>query len=116
MRQRAAGLAAAVLAAGVACGAPPAHQPSASPSADDGITLVRAENVAAVRLRIDGRDTEVRLIGVDADVPRTLGCRPGGPRILARLLAGLPLRVETDSRARDPDGRTLAWVWAGRSS
>jgi hypothetical protein len=104
--RRAAAFAATVLAAGVACGAPPAHQPSASPSVDDGIALVRTHDVATVRLPIDGRETEVRLIGVDVDVPRTLGCRPGGPRILDGLLAGPSASRRTRGRGTTTVGRS----------
>jgi endonuclease YncB( thermonuclease family) len=99
---------------GAACGAPPATDRATSPSAEEGVTLVRVDDVAAARLRIDGRETDVRLIGVDGSVPEELGCDPAGPRVVTRLLSAGALRVETDSRARDPDGRTLAWVWVSR--
>lgn len=113
MRRAATILVAATLFVGVACGAPTATEPATSPSPEVGVALVRADDVATVRLRIDGRETEVSLIGVDVTVPESLGCEPAGPRVVTNLLSGGSLRVETDSRAEDPDGRMLAWVWAG---
>jgi micrococcal nuclease len=110
---RAVALAATALIAAGACGASPPTDRATSPSAEEGGALVRVDDVATARLRIDGRETDVRLIGVDGSVPRELGCEPTGPRVVTKLLSVGAIRVETDSRARDPDGRTLAWVWAG---
>jgi micrococcal nuclease len=102
------------LVVAAACGAPTStSRHRSSPTAEEGVALVRADDVATVRLRIDGREKEVSLIGVDLTVPRSLGCAPAGRRAVTNLLSGGSLRVETDSRAKDPEGRTLAWVWAG---
>ena len=114
-RRRSAILVCVAIVGGGACGAPPATERATSPTPQGGVALVRADDVATVRLRIDGRETEIGLIGVDVTVPESLGCEPAGPRAVTALLSGGPLRVETDSRAEDLDGRTLAWVWAGSS-
>ena len=113
MSRTAAAVLATILVAGAACGRAPSTGRATSPNPEEGVALVRADDVATVRLRIDGRETAVSLIGVDVTVPEKLGCEPAGPRVVTTLLSDGALRLETDSRTKDPDGRTLAWVWAG---
>ncbi len=78
--------------------------------------VVRSVDGDTIRVDLGGRRETVRYIGVDAPEihhPKK-GEEPGGRAAAAvnrALVAGKPVRLELDVRARDRHGRLLAYVW-----
>ena len=98
----------------VACGHPAVdHRASEAPSpAADPVRIARIIDAERWVLRIGDRVERVRLIGVDARFAPAVGCSPSGEP-LADLVGDAPLRIEQDSRAEDPKGRSWVWLWSG---
>jgi micrococcal nuclease len=89
----------------------------AQPSALEGV-VVRVIDGDTIHVQLDQRVETVRYIGVNAPELRhpTRGAEPGGPEASAEnreLVAGKRVRLELDVRARDRNGRLLAYVWVG---
>lgn len=95
----------------------PAEEPA--PNGGDGATVVtRVVDGDTVQVLFDGRELDVRLIGIDT--PETV--KPGdpvecfGPEASAFTedrLEGREVRLEFDVERLDPFDRTLAYVWLG---
>jgi micrococcal nuclease len=80
--------------------------------------VVRVIDGDTIHVRLDQRVETVRYIGVNTPELRhpTRGAEPGGPEASAvnrELVAGKRVRLELDVRARDRNGRLLAYVWVG---
>jgi len=91
--------------------------PPASDGADEAV-VTRVVDGDTVEVEFDGRELDVRLIGIDT--PETV--KPGepvecfGPEASAyteRQLEGRTVRLEFDVERLDPFDRTLAYVWVG---
>lgn len=104
-----------VALAAVASGCRP---PAATPERSDGsATVTRVVDGDTIRVRIQGTDERVRLIGIDT--PETHG--PGGlrecfgaeatDRLAALLPEGTAVRLVRDVEARDRYDRLLAYVY-----
>jgi micrococcal nuclease len=99
----------------VACGHPAAESDAASeqiPTPTE-VRAVRVVDAERLVLRIGEREVRVRLIGVDARFPRSLGCSTDGGSVDALVGGGAHLRIGRDSRAKDDRGRTWVWLWSG---
>jgi micrococcal nuclease len=82
------------------------------------VLVTRVVDGDTAEMRIDGREVDVRFIGIDT--PETVA--PGqpvqcfGPQASAyteRRLEGVTVRLEYDVERIDRYGRTLAYVWIG---
>lgn len=107
------------LAVVVAVGAAGCRQPgtASSPAPAGTATVTRVVDGDTIRVRIQGAEERVRLIGIDT--PETHG--QGGlrecfgaeatDRMEALLPEGTPVRLVRDAEARDQYGRLLAYVY-----
>lgn len=102
-----------VIVTGSACGAPTTGDRVHPRPADRAVSVIEVDDVATVRFRIDGREAEVRLIGVDVAFARRLGCQTGDGEVVARLLSTGSLRVEFEGRAVEAGRPRPVWVWTG---
>ena len=106
-----------------ACGIPeatpqPVQDAPTGPTQD--AELVRVVDGDTIRVRVDGVEERVRLIGIDA--PEVRPDAPATPEPYAdaatdanaRLLAGGRLVLETDVSERDRYGRLLRDIWVER--
>ena len=94
---------------------------ASSPAQPDDTTNATVTDVVdgdTIRAMFHGRETTVRLIGLDA--PEVAGPYTSmecfGPRaseFTTRVLDGQPVRLELDVEEQDRFGRTLAYVWLG---
>jgi micrococcal nuclease len=91
--------------------------PSSGTGPDEGV-VTRVVDGDTVEVEFDGREFDVRLIGIDT--PETV--KPGapvecfGPEASAYTrdrLEGRTVRLEFDVERLDPFDRTLAYVWLG---
>ena len=91
--------------------------PSSGTGPDEGV-VTRVVDGDTVEVEFDGRELDVRLIGIDT--PETV--KPGapvecfGPEASAYTkdrLEGRTVRLEFDVERFDPFDRTLAYVWLG---
>jgi micrococcal nuclease len=74
--------------------------------------VVRVVDGDTIVVHIDGRDEDVRLIGIDT--PETgEDFAEQATNALESLVGGASVRLETDVESRDQYGRLLAYVWAG---
>jgi micrococcal nuclease len=96
-----------------------------TPPADGVTSAARAVTVTGVvdgdtiRVRLDGRDQKVRLIGVNTPEVDWYGgraeCYGSEAALYARhRLLGRSVRLGFDTRRLDPYGRVLAYVYVGR--
>ena len=95
---------------------------AASPALSDltPVAFIRIVDGDTLHLRYRGRDTSVRLIGIDTPELHYRRGHPDYPepyakaaaRYLARLVKGRRLFLETDVEAHDRYGRTLGYLWA----
>lgn len=81
--------------------------------------VVRVVDGDTIKVRIEGVVHSVRYIGVNAPELRhpTRGREPGArdaAEVNRRLLGDRPVRLDLDVRARDRNGRLLAYVYADR--
>jgi micrococcal nuclease len=91
--------------------------PTAQGGAVEG-TVVRVVDGDTIHVKLGERVEKVRYIGIDAPEIRhpTKGEEPGGRRaaeVNRRLVGDQRVRLELDVRARDRNGRLLAYVWVG---
>ena len=96
-----------------------AATPDVGPSGGAGGSLVtRVVDGDTAHIEIDGRDTDVRFIGIDTpeSVKPDSPIECFGPEASAyteRRLEGERVRLEFDVEREDRFGRTLAYVWIG---
>jgi micrococcal nuclease len=103
----------------VGCSASPPTDDPASPGPRGRLALVtRAIDGDTVEVHLDGREFDVRLIGIDT--PETVA--PGQPvecggraasRFTERNLEGRKVELEFEAERLDQFGRTFAYVWVG---
>jgi micrococcal nuclease len=91
--------------------------PSRSPARVDGV-VTRVVDGDTAHIEVDGRDLDVRFIGIDT--PETVApdqpVECFGPQASAythRRLDGARVELEYDVEREDRYGRTLAYVWLG---
>ncbi|MFM7534273.1 MAG: thermonuclease family protein [Acidimicrobiales bacterium] len=107
---RVAVLAAVTVVLGAACTEP-------ASSGDPSATVVSVVDGDTIVVKIDGKRTTVRLIGIDTPETvapnRPVGCfgPEASKRTAALLPAGTAVRLERDVEARDVYGRLLAYVY-----
>lgn len=106
--------------AGQVAPATPSPATSASSDADRGrgqpAVVTRTVDGDTIEVRTNGREIDVRLIGVDTpetvDPSQPVGCYgPQASHFTQRLLSGEPVRLEFDVERHDRYGRVLAYVW-----
>jgi micrococcal nuclease len=99
---------------------PSPRSPNLTPAARRTALVTRVVDGDTAHVRYHGRDVTIRFIGVDT--PETVA--PGqpiecyGPEASAfttKKLAGETVRLEFDVDRIDPYGRTLAYIWLGRT-
>ena len=122
-RHVALGVALAVLLVGCSDPGSPRSQPSApSTSSPDRVPAVvtRVVDGDTAHMRVEGRDVDVRFIGIDT--PETVApdhpIECYGPQASAYTehhLEGRRVELEFDVEREDRYGRTLAYVWLGAS-
>lgn len=85
---------------------------SSGDARDAGVEVIEVVDGDTVRVRVDGTEERLRLVGVDA--PEVGEClAQDASNALEQLLAGGPIRLEADSSDRDRYGRLLRYVHVG---
>jgi micrococcal nuclease len=109
-------IAAVVALSAIACGGGDASAP-ATPGA---ATLARVVDGDTIRVRIEGREERVRLVGIDTPesvkpgTPVQCFARAASARTKALLPKGSAVRLVRDVEERDRYGRLLAYVYRAR--
>jgi len=108
----------ALLASSCSPATPDAVPPQTSPGARSEARVIRVVDGDTVWVSDGGRETRVRLIGIDAPEERHPG-RPGecfarqATAFLRTLVRGEDVELETDEERHDRFGRLLAYLWLG---
>ena len=84
---------------------------STAPEDGNGVRVVRVVDGDTIIVLLNGEETRVRLIGINAPESDECLAEEAGRR-LEELLAG-EVRLETDEEETDRFGRMLAYIWAG---
>ena len=84
---------------------------STAPEDGNGVRVVRVVDGDTIIVLLNGAETRVRLIGINAPESDECLAEQAGRR-LEEMLAG-EVRLETDEEETDRFGRMLAYIWAG---
>ena len=84
---------------------------STAPEDGNGVRVVRVVDGDTIIVLLNGAETRVRLIGINAPESDECLAEEAGRR-LEELLSG-EVRLETDEEETDRFGRMLAYIWAG---
>lgn len=84
---------------------------STAPEDGNGVRVVRVVDGDTIIVLLNGAETRVRLIGINAPESDECLAEEAGRR-LEEMLAG-EVRLETDEEETDRFGRMLAYIWAG---